>query len=64
MKNYLVLIFNILLKFNKIVIDEAHLAIDRDNPAALNFIYQMVKRIHKYKLKRKFLLLLTTPNIL
>lgn len=38
-------------KDNKIiiVIDEAHLAIDKDNPVALNFIYQMVKRIRKYK---------------
>ena len=32
-----------------IVIDEAHLAIDKDNPVALNFMYQMVKRIRKYK---------------
>lgn len=31
-----------------IIVDEAHLAIDKDNPAALNFIYQMVKRIRKY----------------
>ncbi|WP_368486179.1 Mbov_0397 family ICE element conjugal transfer ATPase [Spiroplasma sp. DGKH1] len=37
-------------KNNKIVvvIDEAHLAIDKDNPVALNFMYQMVKRIRKY----------------
>jgi type IV secretory pathway VirB4 component len=35
---------------NKIVImvDEAHLIIDKNNPVALNFIYQMVKRIRKY----------------
>ncbi|MGL5268345.1 MAG: Mbov_0397 family ICE element conjugal transfer ATPase, partial [Spiroplasma sp.] len=31
-----------------IIVDEAHLAIDKDNPAALNFMYQMVKRIRKY----------------
>lgn len=31
-----------------IVIDEAHLIIDKNNPVALNFIHQMVKRIRKY----------------
>ena len=31
-----------------IIVDEAHLAIDKDNPAALNFMFQMVKRIRKY----------------
>jgi len=32
-----------------IVVDEAHLAIDKDNPATLNFMFQMVKRIRKYR---------------
>ncbi len=32
-----------------IIVDEAHLAIDKDNPVALNFMYQMSKRIRKYK---------------
>lgn len=31
-----------------IIVDEAHLAIDKDNPVALNFMYQMTKRIRKY----------------
>ena len=30
-----------------IVIDEAHLLIDESNPVALDFVYQMVKRIRK-----------------
>lgn len=30
-----------------IAIDEAHLLIDKDNPVALNFMFQMVKRIRK-----------------
>jgi type IV secretory pathway VirB4 component len=29
-------------------VDEAHLLIDHQFPAALNFMYQMVKRIRKY----------------
>ncbi|WP_338970880.1 Mbov_0397 family ICE element conjugal transfer ATPase [Spiroplasma endosymbiont of Labia minor] len=32
-----------------IAIDEAHLLIDKDNPIALNFIYQTTKRIRKYR---------------
>lgn len=32
-----------------ILIDEAHLIIDQDNPIGLNFIFQMVKRIRKYR---------------
>jgi type IV secretory pathway VirB4 component len=32
-----------------VIVDEAHLAIDKDNPVALDFMYQMVKRIRKYK---------------
>jgi type IV secretory pathway VirB4 component len=31
-----------------IAVDEAHLLIDRQYPVALNFMYQMVKRIRKY----------------
>lgn len=42
-----------------IVIDEAHLAIDKDNPAALNFMYQMVKRIRKYQGS----IIITTQNL-
>lgn len=30
-----------------IAIDEAHLLIDKDNPIALNFMFQMIKRIRK-----------------
>ena len=30
-----------------IIIDEAHLLIDENNPIALDFVYQMVKRIRK-----------------
>jgi len=41
------------------VIDEAHLAIDKDNPVALNFMYQMVKRIRKYH----GAIIITTQNI-
>jgi len=39
-----------------VLIDEAHLLIDKDKPIALNFIYQMVKRIRK---KRGALTLIT-----
>lgn len=42
-----------------VVIDEAHLAIDKDNPVALNFMYQMVKRIRKYH----GAIIITTQNI-
>ncbi|MBE4704431.1 Mbov_0397 family ICE element conjugal transfer ATPase [Spiroplasma platyhelix] len=42
-----------------IIVDEAHLAIDRDNPAALNFMYQMVKRIRKYQGS----IIITTQNL-
>jgi len=42
-----------------IVVDEAHLAIDKDNPAALNFMYQMVKRIRKYH----GAMIITTQNL-
>lgn len=42
-----------------IVIDEAHLAIDKDNPVALNFMYQMVKRCRKYHTG----IIITTQNI-
>ncbi len=42
-----------------IVIDEAHLAIDKDNPVALNFMYQMVKRCRKYHAG----IIITTQNI-
>jgi type IV secretory pathway VirB4 component len=31
-----------------IAVDEAHLLIDRKNPIALNFMFQMTKRIRKY----------------
>jgi len=31
-----------------IIADEAHLAIDKDNPVTLNFMFQIVKRIRKY----------------
>ncbi|WP_425382362.1 hypothetical protein [Spiroplasma endosymbiont of Melieria omissa] len=42
-----------------IVIGEAHLAIDKDNPVALNFMYQMVKRCRKYHAG----IIITTQNI-
>lgn len=42
-----------------IIVDEAHLAIDKDNPAALNFMYQMVKRIRKYQ----GAIIITTQNL-
>ncbi|MDQ7983034.1 MAG: ATP-binding protein [Spiroplasma sp.] len=42
-----------------IIIDEAHLAIDKDNPEALNFIFQMVKRIRKYN----GAIIITTQNL-
>ncbi len=42
-----------------IVIDEAHLMIDERQPAALDFMYQMVKRARKYNA----LTLITTQNI-
>ncbi|AUB32014.1 Mbov_0397 family ICE element conjugal transfer ATPase [Spiroplasma floricola] len=32
-----------------VLIDEAHLLVDKDKPIALNFIFQMVKRIRKRK---------------
>ncbi|WP_158500780.1 TraG/VirB4 family ATPase [Spiroplasma kunkelii] len=31
-----------------IIVDEAHLAINKDNQVTLNFMYQMTKRIRKY----------------
>ena len=42
-----------------IIVDEAHLAIDKDNPAALNFMFQMVKRIRKYH----GAIIITTQNL-
>lgn len=42
-----------------IIVDEAHLAIDKDNPVALNFMYQMVKRIRKYQ----GAIIITTQNL-
>ena len=42
-----------------IIVDEAHLAIDKDNPVALNFMYQMVKRIRKYR----GAIIITTQNL-
>ncbi|MCL8210005.1 TraG/VirB4 family ATPase [Spiroplasma attinicola] len=40
-------------------IDEAHLAIYKDNPATLNFMFQMVKRIRKYHES----IVITTQNL-
>lgn len=51
--------FNETKKEIVIVVDEAHLAIDKDNPAALNFMYQMVKRIRKYH----GAMIITTQNL-
>ncbi len=49
------------LKTNKetfVLIDEAHLLVDKDKPIALNFIFQMVKRIRK----RRGAMTLVTQN--
>jgi conjugal transfer ATP-binding protein TraC len=42
-----------------IVVDEAHLLIDKQMPVALNFMFQMVKRIRKYD----GAIIVTTQNI-
>lgn len=52
---------NRFLNKNKIIIvvDEAHLLIDKDNLLALNFMYQMIKRIRKYNGS----MIITTQNL-
>lgn len=44
----------------RVVVDEAHLLIDKDNQNGLNFIFQMVKRIRKYN--GSILIVTQNPN--